>query len=148
MALALWAGWCGAPDGGLQALASRASSRPPALAAILGSLPCPYSSGLSCLPRLEKKIGQVLTMTSNPRIMGVAFTNRPAVAAAAWAIAAAVRPKPCSREDIALVPVIDISKNINQFQWVLVRNEYPCVQSTEERRSARLDIASMGSRLS
>ncbi|KAK9825654.1 hypothetical protein WJX81_005684 [Elliptochloris bilobata] len=32
----------------------------------------------------------VLTMTSNPRIMSAAFTNRPAVAAAAWAIAAAV----------------------------------------------------------
>lgn len=54
-------------------------------------------------------------MTSNPRIMGMAFTNSPAVAAAAWAIAAAVRPKPCCREDVALVPMIDISLNTNQL---------------------------------
>lgn len=34
----------------------------------------------------------VPTMTSSAAVMGAAFVNRPAVAAAAWAIAAAVRP--------------------------------------------------------
>jgi Mn2+/Fe2+ NRAMP family transporter len=37
----------------------------------------------------------VLTMTSSAAVMGAAFVNRPAVAAAAWAIAAAVRPVLC-----------------------------------------------------
>ena len=37
-----------------------------------------------------RRVAQVLTMTSNKRIMGAAFTNRPVVAALAWAIAAVV----------------------------------------------------------
>ena len=51
-----------------------------------------WLDGLLMIRRFETRRGaaQVLTMTSNKRIMGAAFTNRPVVAALAWAIAAVV----------------------------------------------------------
>ena len=90
-------------------------------------------------------------MTSNKRIMGASFTNRPVVAALAWAIAAVVRNAACPTP-LLLPPLLPLLSQCRfeacsstlhaarrSMGWGLCSQDAcfsPCLQAVEQKQGA------------